>query len=283
MGSIRLTSRAACLVIGGVLLALFAAAVPLSGLAHQNMNAGGGGVPVWVSAAFGAAGFVLAWRRPGNALGWIMLAGAFFGAVTEDASYYTVADYGLRHGDLPLGGHDPESPPLLVQPLQHLDDAAARLELVVERLVVRAVARDEVVDAGRVERAHLLVERRTADVGEQRLVGYLAREDGARSVPERREDHRAGVDQRAVEVEEDDREAHRGDASDGLRSAHALSGHAHVSCVSDSVHSPSARVLRYGTTWRRDGFVCRSSRAGLRCRNASGHGFFLSRQHSFAF
>lgn len=104
MGSIRLTSRAACLVIGGVLLALFAAAVPLSGLAHQNLNAGGGGVPVWVSGAFGAAGLVLAWRRPGNALGWIMLAGAFFGAVCEDASYYTVADYGLRHGDLPLGG-----------------------------------------------------------------------------------------------------------------------------------------------------------------------------------
>jgi hypothetical protein len=58
-----------------VLLALFAAAVPLSGLAHQNLNAGGGGVPVWVSGAFGAAGLVLAWRRPGNALGWIMLAG----------------------------------------------------------------------------------------------------------------------------------------------------------------------------------------------------------------
>ena len=104
MGSIRLTSRAACLVIGGVLLALFAAAVPLSGLAHQNLNAGGGGVPVWVSVSFGVAGLVLAWRRPANPLGWIMLAGAFFGAVTEDASYYTVADYGLRHGDLPLGG-----------------------------------------------------------------------------------------------------------------------------------------------------------------------------------
>ena len=33
-----------------------------------------------------------------------MLAGAFFFALSEDASYYTVADYGLRHGDLPLGG-----------------------------------------------------------------------------------------------------------------------------------------------------------------------------------
>ena len=104
MGSIRLTSRAACLVIGGVLLALFAAAVPLSRLAHQSLNAGGGSVPVWVSAAFAAAGWVLAFRRPANPLGWIMLGDAFFFALSEDASYYTVADYGLRHGHLPLGG-----------------------------------------------------------------------------------------------------------------------------------------------------------------------------------
>jgi hypothetical protein len=90
--------------VGVVLLALFAAAVPLSGLAHQNLNAGGGSVPVWVSAAFAAAGWVLAFRRPANPLGWIMLGGAFFFALSEDASYYTVADYGLRHGDLPLGG-----------------------------------------------------------------------------------------------------------------------------------------------------------------------------------
>jgi len=91
-------------VVGGVLLALFAAAVPLSGLAHQNLNAGGGSVPVWVSASFAAAGWVLAFRRPANPLGWIMLGGAFFFALSEDASYYTVADYGLRHGGLPLGG-----------------------------------------------------------------------------------------------------------------------------------------------------------------------------------
>ena len=104
MGSIRLTSRAAWIAIGGVLLVLCAAAVPLAGLAHQNLNAAGGGVPVWVSVSFGAAGLVLAWRRPANALGWIMVAGAFFAAMAEDPSYYTVADYGLRHGDLPLGG-----------------------------------------------------------------------------------------------------------------------------------------------------------------------------------
>jgi hypothetical protein len=60
-------------------------------------------------------------------------------------------------------------------------------------------------------------------------------------------------------------------------------GSAQVSCVSDSIHDPSARVLLYGTTWRHDGFSCRSSRAGLRCRNAGGHGFFLSREHSYRF
>ena len=37
------------------------------------------------------------------------------------------------------------------------------------------------------------------------------------------------------------------------------------------------------TTWRRGGFVCASTKAGLRCRNRSGHGFFLSRQHSYRF
>jgi hypothetical protein len=87
-----------------VLLALFIAAVPLAGLAHQNLNASNGSLPVWVTAPFAVVGLVLAWRRPANPVGWIMLGGAFFFALSEDASYYTVADYGLRHGDLPLGG-----------------------------------------------------------------------------------------------------------------------------------------------------------------------------------
>jgi hypothetical protein len=99
-----LASPAACVVIGVVMLVLFIAAVPLAGLAHQNLNASSGSLPVWVTAPFAVVGLVLAWRRPANPVGWIMLAGAFFLALSEDASYYTVADYGLRHGDLPLGG-----------------------------------------------------------------------------------------------------------------------------------------------------------------------------------
>ena len=85
------------------LLALVVAAVPLAGLARQSLNASGGSVPVWVTAPFGVVGLVVAWRRPANPLGWIMLGGALFGALSEDASFYTVADYRLRHGGLPLG------------------------------------------------------------------------------------------------------------------------------------------------------------------------------------
>ena len=58
---------------------------------------------------------------------------------------------------------------------------------------------------------------------------------------------------------------------------------ARILCVSDSVVTGSARVLRYGQTWRRGGFTCVSRSVGLRCRNASGRGFFLSRQRSFRF
>jgi hypothetical protein len=54
-------------------------------------------VPVWVTAPFAAVGLVVAWRKPGNPLGWIMLAVGAFGALSEDASFYAVAGYRLHH------------------------------------------------------------------------------------------------------------------------------------------------------------------------------------------
>ena len=60
-------------------------------------------------------------------------------------------------------------------------------------------------------------------------------------------------------------------------------GRAHKVCAGDTVFSPSAKVIRYGTTWRGGAFSCKSSTSGLRCKNRSGHGFFLSRAHSFRF
>jgi hypothetical protein len=102
-GRLRLGLPVAALALGGLVLILAAADLPLARLAHQSLNANTGSAPVWVSVPFAVVGFVVAWRKPGNPLGWILLGGAVFLALSEDASYYTVADYKLHHGGLPLG------------------------------------------------------------------------------------------------------------------------------------------------------------------------------------
>ena len=55
-------------------------------------------------------------------------------------------------------------------------------------------------------------------------------------------------------------------------------GRARVTCAGDTALDPRAKVLRYGTSWRRGPFRCTSRTAGLTCRNAAGHGWFMSRQ-----
>jgi hypothetical protein len=55
-------------------------------------------------------------------------------------------------------------------------------------------------------------------------------------------------------------------------------GKASPTCAGDSFFQGWRPVLAYGTTWRKRGFTCRSQRIGLTCRNAAGHGFFLSRE-----
>ncbi len=56
-----------------------------------------------------------------------------------------------------------------------------------------------------------------------------------------------------------------------------------LTCHGDTVIIKGSKVLAYGTTWKRGKFVCWSRTAGLRCKNVSGHGWFLSRQHSYRF
>jgi hypothetical protein len=62
-----------------------------------------------------------------------------------------------------------------------------------------------------------------------------------------------------------------------------VTGRAILTCHGDTAILPNSRILRYGTSWRKAGFVCRSRAVGLRCKNRSGHGFFLSRQRSYRF
>jgi hypothetical protein len=50
-----------------------------------------------------AVGTLIAVRRPGNPIGWLMLGAALCFAVTSGATAYSVLDYGLHHGTLPFG------------------------------------------------------------------------------------------------------------------------------------------------------------------------------------
>jgi hypothetical protein len=96
----------AALIVGGLALALTVAEVPLAGLARQSVLASGGSLPFPFTLAYGVAGLLVAWRKPGNVVGWLMLGGAAFGAAGESASFYMVADYRL-HGVGQHGGHLP--------------------------------------------------------------------------------------------------------------------------------------------------------------------------------
>jgi hypothetical protein len=62
-----------------------------------------------------------------------------------------------------------------------------------------------------------------------------------------------------------------------------MRGRARTVCAGDTAVNRRAKVLRYGSKWSRGGFTSLSRRTGLRCRNRSGHGFVLSRSHSYRF
>jgi hypothetical protein len=101
----RLASRPAAGVIAAGLLALFAAEWPLAALARQGVNGAGGavGLPWWFLVPFGVVGLVVAWRKPGNPLGWCLTGLTVAGVLDQDGTFYAIADYRLRHGTLPLG------------------------------------------------------------------------------------------------------------------------------------------------------------------------------------
>lgn len=50
-----------------------------------------------------------------------------------------------------------------------------------------------------------------------------------------------------------------------------------IVCAGDTALG-APNVLGYGKTWHRGSITCTSRTTGLTCRNARGHGFFLSRE-----
>jgi hypothetical protein len=100
---LRLASPATALVLGAVVVALVAAEWPFAGLAHLSVSSSTGSPQWWTSIPFGVVGFVVAWRKPRNPLGWCLLGLALAGALSEDGSLYAIAAYRVRPGTLPLG------------------------------------------------------------------------------------------------------------------------------------------------------------------------------------
>ena len=98
---VRLASPAMAIALGGVVLALLAVTVPLGAMDHSAVSSGGGSLVL--APVFGVLGFVVAWRRPDNRLGWLLLGAVGFLVLSGAASSYAVLDYRLRHGSLPLG------------------------------------------------------------------------------------------------------------------------------------------------------------------------------------
>ncbi len=72
---------------------------------------------------------------------------------------------------------------------------------------------------------------------------------------------------------------------DWLGMSAPAAGKAEPTCGSDALPTAGVDipVLGYDTVWNRYGLRCVSRTAGLRCANAEGHGFFLSRERWSAF
>jgi hypothetical protein len=94
-------ARAAVLTLGGLVLALRVAGLPLSAMAHQLSLSNQLSAVLILAGA--AVGVVVAWHQPGNPLGWILLAAVALVTVSTDALFYSVVDYRLYHGASPFG------------------------------------------------------------------------------------------------------------------------------------------------------------------------------------
>jgi hypothetical protein len=60
-------------------------------------------------------------------------------------------------------------------------------------------------------------------------------------------------------------------------------GPAEVLCVQTDRNKGGFDRAEYGVTGEFGGFICQSSRKGLKCSNRDGHGFFLSRAKQSVF
>ena len=100
----RLASPTTAVVLAGFSLVLVAALVVLSLLNHDpDTDLAANIPPIGIFLAFTGVGFVVARQQPRNAIGWILLAIALCFLLSLVGTTYSVIDYRLHHGALPIG------------------------------------------------------------------------------------------------------------------------------------------------------------------------------------
>jgi len=100
-GGLPVPLRLVLAVLGGLVLALFTAALAL-GVVARTWSASDAG-PVAEVAALCVVGAVIAWHRPANPLGWILLGAGGANVLSAASGSYSVLDYRIHHGALPFG------------------------------------------------------------------------------------------------------------------------------------------------------------------------------------
>ena len=96
----RAASPGLAWVLGGAVVVLAAAAVVLRALAGQLSIGITAGVVIVLT--FAGVGLVIAWRQPGNPIGWMMVVFTLVYVLGGAANYYAVLFYRLGHHGLPL-------------------------------------------------------------------------------------------------------------------------------------------------------------------------------------
>ncbi len=99
---LRLASPVTAVVLVALALAAAVGDLPLEHLIHQFRFSNGGYQGV-VVLAFVLVGLVVAWRLPSQPMGWLLIGVGLFLVLSGVASDYSILDYRIHHGTLPLG------------------------------------------------------------------------------------------------------------------------------------------------------------------------------------
>ena len=102
VGRFRLASPRTAIALGGLVLALLAVWLLLT-ILTRNLRVSNGGFPLADVLSFGAVGVVVALRQPRNPMGWILIGVSLAVLLDLDARLYSVLDYRVHDGRLPLG------------------------------------------------------------------------------------------------------------------------------------------------------------------------------------